>query len=100
MRSLLFLFITLLLSPTAIAADIQAGAASAKPCAACHGLKGISPNPEWPNLAGQKERYLALQIKAFRDGKRESALMASMVKTLSDEDAENLAAYFANLGED
>ncbi len=87
----------LTVSPLIHAADIAAGKAKAVTCAACHGKNGISPNPEWPNLAGQQEVYLKNQIKAFRDGKRKNALMAPMVKGLSDKDIENLAAYFASL---
>ena len=79
------------------AGDITAGKAKAATCAACHGQSGISNNPEWPNLAGQKAVYLKKQIIAFRDGQRQSALMAPMVKPLSDKDAEDLAAYYASL---
>ncbi len=64
---------------------------------ACHGAAGISPNDLWPNLAGQKEGYLLKQIKAFRDGDRIDAMMAPMVKPLTDADVENLAAYFSSL---
>jgi len=80
------------------AADLEAGQAKAVTCAACHGQKGISNNPEWPNLAGQKEKYLRLQITAFRDGDRINALMQPMVSSLTDKDIENLAAYYASLG--
>ena len=38
--------------------NAQAGAAKATLCAACHGPKGISSNPLWPNLAGQQQKYL------------------------------------------
>ncbi len=85
------------LSLQAQAGDIEAGKAKAAVCAACHGANGISNNPLWPNLAGQKEQYLLKQIKAFRDGQRTDPSMAPMVAGLSDADAENLAAYFASL---
>lgn len=85
------------LSIAAQSADIDAGKAKATTCAACHGPSGISNNPEWPNLAGQKEVYLRKQITAFRDGSRKNALMAPMVKPLTDHDIANLAAYFAGL---
>jgi cytochrome c553 len=52
----------------------------------------------WPNLAGQKEGYLALQIKAFRDGTRKNPMMSPMAAGLSDADIDNLAAYYASLG--
>jgi len=79
------------------AADAAAGKAKAAMCAGCHGPKGISMAPMYPNLAGQKEAYLATQIKAFRDGTRVNAVMAPMVKGLTDADADNLAAYFSGL---
>ena len=82
-------------SASTLAADIEAGKAKSATCAACHGPAGVSTNPLWPNLAGQHAQYLAKQIKAFRDGTRSDPLMAPMVAALTDEDIENLAAYFA-----
>ncbi len=79
------------------AADVDAGKAKAVVCAACHGINGIATNPMWPNLAGQNEIYLLKQIKAFRDGERKDPSMSPMVAGLSDDDAANLAAYFASL---
>jgi len=87
----------LLLSSTAIAGDIAAGKSKAASCAACHGSNGISSNPEWPNLAGQQEKYLVNQLKEFRDGGRNNALMSPMAKPLSDDDIANISAYYASL---
>lgn len=84
-------------STAALAGDAAAGKAKAAVCAGCHGPNGISANPMWPNLAGQKEAYLAKQIKAFRDGVRKDPSMSPMAAGLTDADAENLAAYFASL---
>jgi cytochrome c553 len=81
----------------ATAADVAAGQAKAAACGACHGVAGISSNPMWPNLAGQQGAYLVKQLKAFRSGTRQDPLMTAMAKTLSDEDIENLAAYFSQL---
>jgi cytochrome c553 len=81
----------------AFAGDATAGKAKSMTCMACHGAAGISPNGIWPNLAGQKEGYLAKQIKAFRDGTRVDPMMAPMVKSLSDADIDNLAAYYSGL---
>lgn len=82
-----------------MAGDPAAGKAKAATCAGCHGPEGISPNDLWPNLAGQKEGYLIAQIKAFRDGQRTNPMMAPMVAPLSDTDIEDLAAYYASLGQ-
>lgn len=82
---------------TANAADIEAGKAKSAVCAACHGQNGIGTSPIFPNLAGQKEQYLANQIKAFRDDIRQDPTMKPMVAPLTDEDIANLAAYYASL---
>lgn len=79
------------------AGDAAAGKAKAAVCAGCHGANGISPNPLWPNLAGQKDAYLIKQMKAFRDGTRSDPMMTPMAKPLSDADIENLAAYYSGL---
>jgi cytochrome c553 len=78
------------------AGDAAAGKDKSATCAGCHGPTGISGNPLWPNLAGQKDAYLVKQIKAFRDGTRSDPSMAPMVNALSDEDIADLATYFAS----
>jgi len=98
MRKLIFIIILANTVTSGYAADIEAGKAKAVTCAACHGVVGISSNPDWPNLAGQQEKYLRKQIKAFRDGMRQDPLMEPMVKSLTNEDIDNLAAYFSSLG--
>ncbi len=69
----------------------------AQACVACHGKNGISGNPEWPNLAGQHAGYLAAQITAFRDGRRDNPAMAPFVANLSDQDVTVLSEYYAGL---
>lgn len=94
----IFLILALSLSSACVlAGDPEAGKDKAASCAACHGPAGISANPEWPNLAGQKEGYLAIQLIAFRDGTRENILMSPMAKSLKDEDIDDLAVYFSSL---
>ena len=93
-----FIFLTVIaFSLPAFAGDAAAGKAKSMTCMACHGAAGISPNDIWPSLAGQKEGYLVKQIKAFRDGGRVDPMMAPMVKSLSDADIDNLAAYYSGL---
>ena len=77
--------------------DAAAGKAKAKTCAGCHGASGISNNPAWPNLAGQKDAYLIKAMKAYRDGTRKDPMMSPMAKNLSDADIANLAAYYSSL---
>jgi cytochrome c553 len=77
--------------------DPVAGKTKAMSCAGCHGVNGISNNGMWPNLAGQKEAYLASQLQMFKDGRRNNAMMSAMSKGLSDADIANLAAYYSGL---
>jgi cytochrome c553 len=79
------------------ATDLEAGQQKAASCGGCHGVAGIGNNPAWPNLAGQKEQYLQIQLRAFRDGTRSNPMMNGMAKSLTDTDIENLAAYFSSL---
>jgi len=89
--------VAVMASGVAVAGDAAAGKAKSATCAGCHGPEGVSSNPLWPNLAGQKEAYLAKQIKAFRDGTRTDPMMSPMSKPLTDDDIANLAAYFTSL---
>jgi cytochrome c553 len=77
--------------------DAAAGATKAASCAACHGAKGIAVAPTFPNLAGQSATYLYVQLRAFKDGARNNAVMQPLVKALTDPDMRNLAAHFASL---
>ena len=85
------------LSLSSFAGDVAKGKAKAAVCIACHGAAGISTNPLWPNLAGQKEQYLIQQLKAFKSGERKNPPMAPFIKPLTDEDIKNLAAYYSSI---
>jgi len=78
------------------AGTVEAGQAKSATCMACHGMDGNSANPEWPSLAGQHSSYILKQLKHFKSGERQNALMAPMAMILSDQDMEDLAAYFAS----
>lgn len=80
-----------------IQGNAAAGAARAAACAACHGTQGIAVAPTFPNLAGQSQTYLYVQLRAFRDGARASAVMQPVARTLTDGDMRSLAAHFAAL---
>ncbi|MES1195519.1 MAG: cytochrome c4 [Steroidobacter sp.] len=89
------LVLTLGMGVAHAAGDAKAGQTKAATCAACHGMDGNSNGPEWPNLAGQHESYIVKQLKAFKSGQRTNALMAPQAQILSDQDMEDVAAYFA-----
>ena len=79
------------------AGDAAAGKVKAAVCAACHGATGVSANPLWPNLAGQKDQYIIKQLKAFKAGTRKDPLMSPQAALLSEQDIENVAAHFSSL---
>ena len=65
-------------------------------CIACHGPQGRSPNPMFPNLAGQHALYLARSLKSYRDGGRTSNPMLTLItEDLSDQDIQDIAAFYA-----
>ena len=82
---------------TAVAAgNKDAGQAKSALCMGCHGPEGNSANPEWPHLAGQHASYIVKQIKHFKSAERNNPLMMPMAMTLSDQDADDVAAYYAS----
>ena len=82
----------------AAAADAKVGRQKAAGvCQACHGMDGLSKNPEAPNLAGQVEGYLARALGEYRTGARKNESMNIVAKDLSDEDIGHLAAYYASI---
>ena len=81
--------------PAFAASDLNAGAAKAAACAACHGPAGISSTADTPSLAGQPDNFLQWQLVYFRNGVRKSPVMQPMAASLSDDDIRNVAAWFA-----
>ena len=84
-------------SGTAHARDPVAGKARAGVCATCHGPLGLSQLPNAPNLAGQPAIYLAEQLRNYRSGKRQNEMMSLMAKPLTDQDIDDLAAWYASI---
>ncbi len=79
------------------AALISAGKAKVGICVACHGTDGIGTTALYPNLAGQNELYMSIQLRMMKYGGRESPLMKPFIEEISDQDIDALAAYFASL---
>ena len=87
----------LLCAGAAQARDPVAGQKLAGMCAACHGLQGLSTLPNAPNLAGQPAIYVAEQLKNYRSGSRKNEVMAIIAKPLTDEQIDDLAAWYASI---
>ena len=87
------------LAPAPVLADGNAelGRTKAAPCAACHGEDGMGIAPNYPVLAGQHAEYLAHSLRAYRSGERTNPIMAPFVANLTDDDIDDLAAWFASL---
>lgn len=87
-----------LLATGALAAgDAKAGRKKAEPCAVCHGQNGISTNPLTPNLAGQYAGYLVRQLQLYKNKERKDSVMNEKAQTLSTQDMEDIAAYYASM---
>lgn len=82
-----------------IQGSAKRGATLSSGCASCHGAKGNSVSPTFPNLAGQNYNYLLKQLEDFRNGAREASPMKAMIKTIpkksGDQNLKDIAAYFA-----
>ncbi len=79
------------------AGDAEAGKQKSEPCVACHGVDGASVNPAWPKLAGQGEKYLVDQLQLFKDKVRVNTLMNPQAENLSEQDMQDIAAYYSSL---
>jgi len=89
------LLVSMLAVAPAGAQDVDAGRKKAEVCVACHGVNGNSTVPQFPILAGQTARYVYLQLKDFKEGRRSEPQMEPFVKDLSRQDMLDLAAFFA-----
>ena len=96
-RTLIIGFLALGLASLAHAEGSAAnGQQKAQPCAACHGPGGNKPiDGQYPRLAGQYSDYIAKALHDYKSGARKNAIMAGFATTLSDQDIEDLAAYFS-----
>ena len=65
-------------------------------CVACHTFDGSRGAPANPILQGQIPEYLLKQLRDFKSGKRENAIMTGMVAALSEADMKNVAAFYAS----
>ena len=77
--------------------DVVAGKdkVTTKGCVGCHGMDGLGVLDTYPKLAGQYADYMLHALKAYKSGARNNAIMNGIVATLTVEDMEDLAAYYA-----
>ncbi|OEF29424.1 c-type cytochrome [Vibrio rumoiensis] len=84
--------------------SIDAGKEKSATCAACHGADGNSVVTQYPKLAGQHVKYLEKQLHDLKLGMtsggkqgRYDPVMSAMAMPLTDQDIEDLSAYYASL---
>ena len=93
----------LLASPAAAQGDAERGAKLAYTCLGCHGIKGYRnayPSYRVPKLGGQKAAYLVAALQGYRDGTREHPTMQAQASSMTDEEMQDLSAYFASIAND
>ena len=84
-------------APLLASGNAAAGKTKAAACFACHGADGNAVDPQYPRLAGQYNQYIQQVLHEYKDGERSNPIMKGMVATLSDQDIEDVAAYFSSL---
>lgn len=88
-------------TPAFAKGDVAAGEKKAQPCQACHGPTGNGIDKDgkpldaqYPLIAGQYADYIVKALHDYKSGSRDNAIMTGFVQTLSDEDIEDLAAFY------
>ena len=84
------------------AGDAEAGKTKALPCMGCHAIAGaFSTYPSYrvPKLSGQHVDYMVASLKAYKAGQRKHETMVAQAASLSEQDMQDIAAYFASISE-
>ena len=95
LRSIVSIVVLAMALPAYAAGDANAGRSKSQACAACHGADGNASIPNYPKLAGQHASYLVKQLQVFKTNKRKDPIMNGQVANLSQQDMEDISAYFA-----
>jgi cytochrome c553 len=85
-------------APSFAAGDAARGKVLSYTCLGCHGIEGyknVYPTYSVPELRGQHPEYLIAALKEYRSGERSHATMHQQAASLSDQDIEDIASYFA-----
>ncbi len=83
------------------AGDAAQGKIKSQTCIGCHGIPDYTnayPTYRVPKLAGQQAGYIVAALKEYKSGGRAHKTMHAQAATLSDQDMEDIAAYFASIG--
>ena len=79
--------------------DPAKGKEKTRMCEGCHGIEGWRiAFPEVyhvPKIGGQHAKYIVQALHEYKTGDRSNASMRAIAGSLSDEDIENLAAFYS-----
>ncbi|HKJ10494.1 MAG TPA: cytochrome c [Gammaproteobacteria bacterium] len=94
----------LALAGSAVAAgNPTAGRLKAFTCFGCHGIPGYTnayPQYNVPKLGGQHAEYIVKALKEYKDGQRSHPTMHAQASSLSEQDMEDIAAFFSTFRND
>lgn len=97
MKKLVTLMIILFISAPSQATN-QSGKNKIKTCTICHGVDGMSDNPDhFPSLYGKSAAQIAKALREFRSGERKNKMMEQATRNLTDEEITSLADYYGNI---
>ena len=101
MKSVFYLsavLIGLIATSSSQAANLFAGQAKAAAvCAQCHGVRTTNAGAPFPPLAGRDQKYLKMALKQYRDKTRVSEIMNNIAGSLTDNDINDIVAYYSRL---
>ena len=98
--TVLALLSLLIATSSQAAGDAEKGKLTAFTCTGCHGIPGYNnANPIYhvPKVGGQSAEYIEAALKGYRSGERKHPTMSAQAESLSDEEIQNVAAYFASV---
>ncbi len=102
-RLLLIAVMAGLAQPVLAEGDPDRGRVIAFTCMGCHGIpyyQNVYPTYTVPKIGGQTHGYIVSSLKAYRSGERRHPTMQAQANTLSDQDIQDVAAYFVSLTEE
>lgn len=81
--------------------DPAKGKVESQTCLGCHGITdytNVYPSYRVPKLAGQNAAYIVHALEEYKSGARSHKTMHAQASSLTQQQMEDIAAYFSSLG--
>lgn len=81
--------------------DVARGKVESYTCLGCHGVPNytnVYPTYRVPELSGQHAAYIVQALKEYKAGDRTHKTMHAQASSLTDQQMQDVAAYFESLG--